>query len=101
MDAIFYPGYIQIIKRKADGWFHSSGDELFKLSDHEFDWINREKYFGLTKSEILKELFCRYQGKLGYYLVHLARQEYYYCGLDLDDVQQKLWDIGITKPGGN
>ncbi len=100
MDNIFYPGYIQIIKRKDNGWFHSSQDELFKLNNREFDWMNREQYFGLTKTQILTELFRKYQGKLGYYLVHLARQEYYYCGLDLNDVQQKLWDIGITKPGG-
>ncbi len=99
-DAIFYPGYIQVIHRKPNGWFHTGG-EIFKLNDQEFDWINREKYFGLTKNQILKELFCRYQGKLGYYLVHLACREYYYCGLDLDDVQQKLWDLGITQPGGN
>ncbi len=97
MDAIFYPGYIQIIKRKPNGWFHSSADELLKLSDNEFDWLNREKYFGLTKNQILKELFCRYQGKLGYYLIHLSRREYYYCGVDLDDVQEKLWDIGIGR----
>ena len=98
MDYIFYPGYIQVIKRKPNGWFHSKGDGIFKLSDCEFDWINREKYFDLTKNQILTELFRRYQGKLGYYLVHLAEREYYYCGLNLDDVQQKLWEIGITQP---
>ncbi|VEP18936.1 conserved hypothetical protein [Hyella patelloides LEGE 07179] len=93
---IFYPGYIQIINRKPNGWFQSC-DELFKLSDREFDWANREQYFGLTKGRILTELFRKYQGKLGYYLVHLAKQEYHYCGMELEDVQQKLWDIGITR----
>ncbi len=101
MDAIFYPGYIQIIKRKPNGWFHSSEDELFKVGqDREFDWMNREQYFGLRKNQILTELFRRYQGRLGYYLVHLARQEYYYCGLDLDDVQKKLYELGVNRKDG-
>ncbi len=96
MTTIFYPGYIQVIEKKPNGWFHTQG-ELFKLSDREFDWMNREKYFGLRKNQILTELFRRYQGKLGYYLVHLAHHEYYYCGLELEDVQEKLNEIGIGR----
>lgn len=99
MDSIFYPAYIQIINRKNNGWFHSRGDELFYLSERKIDWIDREKYFGLTKSQILKELFCRYQGKLGYYLVNLAEREYYYCGLSVDDIQEKLYELGINYRG--
>ncbi len=99
MDAIFTPAYIQVVQRKPNGWFQSKPDEIYNLSGRDFDSLNKEKYFGLTKSQILKELFCRYQGKLGYYLVNLAKREYYYCGLSVDDIQEKLYELGINHRG--
>ena len=99
MTNIFTPGYIQLIHRKPNGWFQSRPEQVFNLSDRYFDSLNKEKYYNLTKNEILAELFRKYQGKLGYYLVNLAEKEYYYCGLTVEDIQEKLREIGITRRG--
>ncbi len=99
MDSIFTPGYIQVISREPDGWFQSKPEQVFNLTNREFDSLNKEKYFGLTKTQILTELFRRYQGKLGYYLVNLAEREYYYCGLTVKDIQEKLYELGINQRG--
>lgn len=45
---------------------------------------------------ILVELYKRYQGLDGWYLVHLAQKQYYYCGATKNDVRQKLVELGIN-----
>ncbi|MEN9520196.1 MAG: hypothetical protein RLZZ381_2784 [Cyanobacteriota bacterium] len=99
MSAIFTPGYIQVIERTQTGWFQSKPKSVFNLSNLPFDSLNKEKYYGLTKTQILAELFRRYQGKLGYYLVDLSDREFYYCGLTVQDLQAKLFELGINHRG--
>jgi hypothetical protein len=96
--SLYYPLYIQILERTVDGWYQSDSKIVFNPNQRNVDVLNREKRHGLTKTEILTELFRRYQGKLGYYLVHLPKREYYYCGLSDRSVREKLWELGITKP---
>jgi hypothetical protein len=111
MSVIFTPGYIQVIERTETGWFQSKPKSVFNFSDREtsllgypkgnllFDSLNKEKYYGLTKTQILTELFKRYHGKLGYYLVDLSEREFYYCGLTVQDLQAKLFELGINHRG--
>jgi len=97
MTNLYYPAYIQIVERKANGWFHQQGKIISNPNNKSINSLNVEKRHGLTKTEILTELFRRYQGKLGYYLVHLPRREYHYCGLTSQDIKEKLLDLGITR----
>lgn len=99
MSAIFTPGYIQVIERTQTGWFQSQPKQVINFSDRSFDSLNKEKYYGLTKTQILTELFKRYQGKLGYYLVNLSDREFYYCGLTVKDIQDKLFELRINNHG--
>lgn len=99
MTAIFVPGYIQVIEKTLDGWFQTKPTSIVNFSDRTFDCLNKEKYYGLTKTQITKELFKRYQGKLGYYIVNLNQRQYYYCGLTVKDIQEKLVDLGVLKDG--
>jgi hypothetical protein len=92
-----YPAYIQIVERKVDGWFQPQRKITLNLNNKSIDFLNIEKRHGLTKTEILTELFRRYQGKLGYYLIHLPLREYHYCGLTDQDIQEKLWELGIGR----
>ncbi len=97
MTNLYYPAYIQIVERKANGWFHLCGQIISNPNNKSIDLLNIEKRHGLTKTEILTELFRKYQGKLGYYLIHLPKREYYYCGLTTQDIKEKLWELGITR----
>ena len=86
-----YPAYIQIIKREVNGWVQPRRKISLNPNHKSLDLLNVEKRHGLTKTEIVTELFRQYQGKLGYYLVHLPKHEYSYCGLTWQNVQEKLW----------
>jgi hypothetical protein len=97
MTILFYPAHIQIIEKKVDGWFYSPGEIIINLHNQAINLLNVEERHGLTKKQIIIELFRLYSGKLGYYLINLARQEYYYCGLTKQDVKEKLWDLGIGR----
>lgn len=99
MTAILVPGYIQVIEKTADGWFQTKPTSVVNFSDRAFDCLNKEKYYGLTKAQIVTELFKKYQGKLGFYIVNLDRHQYYYCGLTVNDIKEKLVDLGVLKIG--
>ena len=93
---ILTPGYIQLIRKEPEGWFQDPPNSVINFSDRPWDSLNKEKYYGLTKTQIITELFRKYQGKLGYYLVNLATREYHYCGTEYEDIGVKLKEIGIT-----
>jgi hypothetical protein len=97
MTILYYPAYIQIVEKKVDGWFYSPGEIIANPNNYTINLLNVEEKHGLTKKQITIELFRRYSGRLGYYLINLALQEYYYCGQTKQDVQEKLWDLGIGK----
>jgi hypothetical protein len=98
MTDLYYPAYIQIVERKLNGWFQPQKKIIFNPNNRLVDPLNLEKIYGLNKTQIITQLFRLYHGKLGYYLVHLPKREYYYCGLTKQDIQQKLWELGITRP---
>ena len=95
--AFLIPGYLQLVERQPKGWFQKPPASVINFSDRSWDSLNKEKYYGLTKTQIVTELFRKYQGKLGYYLVNLATEEYHYCGAEYEDIGTKLKDMGITR----
>ncbi len=56
-------------------------------------WIKH----GITKQKLVVELFRKFHGKLGFYLVNLKDKKYYYCGLTKKDIQNTLYAIGIGR----
>ncbi len=100
---IIYPDYICIIEKTPNEWRIKQPKKLFWRSPKATIPAYREKReeaYGLTTKDLILPLFKKFLGKLGFYLVNMREREYYYCGLTWQDVQQKLWDIGITRPGG-
>lgn len=97
MTILFYPAYIQIVEKKIDGWFYCPGEIILNLHNQTVDLLSIEERHGLTKQQIIIELFRLYSGKLGYYLINLPLKEYYYCGQTKQDVQKQLWNLGIGK----
>jgi hypothetical protein len=58
---------------------------------------NLLNFYGLTKSKIILECVRTTQGKLGYYLINLKDKQFYYCGVSIESVEEKLLDLGIGK----
>ena len=101
---IIYPDYICIVEKTPDEWRIKQPQKLFWRSPNSTVPVYREKReeaYGLTTKDLILPLFKRYLGKLGFYIVNMRDHEYYYCGLTWQDIREKLWEIGITKPGGN
>jgi hypothetical protein len=84
------PGYIDLIRKTDNRWSKPITTDIYNLSDKPYDESKKYSKFGLTQMEVLKELYLRYQGLDGWYLVHLAEKQYYYCGATASDVNDKL-----------
>lgn len=95
---IIYPDYICIVQRELGQWRIKQPRKIFWRSPECREIAhreNREEDYGLTEKGILLQLFRQFLGKLGFYVVNMRDREYYYAGTTWQDVQQKLWDIGI------
>ncbi len=57
------------------------------------------KQFGITNLALVASLFRINGGRAGYYATNLRDKKYYYCGLTLEDVRDKLLNLGIAQPG--
>jgi hypothetical protein len=53
--------------------------------------------FGITKNQIVIELFRTGGGKPGYYLANVRDKKYYYCGQDWESVKLTLKELGIGR----
>lgn len=60
--------------------------------------INYEAWFGISRVQIVVELFRINGGKPGYYLANLRDKKYYYCGQNWEDIRTTLIGLGIGQP---
>lgn len=99
MSSIVAPIHYQIYERRGASWFAKDPSEVFynpKNTPTKLKYVERQ--FGLTGQQVVIELFRINGGKPGYYLVNLRDRKYYYCGLDWEDVKDKLLSLGIGRP---
>lgn len=94
---IIYPAYFQTIRRADNAWYFSRGRVFYRGADNIQSIENRELHYGLTKEQIVIELFRLGSGKEGFYLSNLRDRKYYYCGDTLADVKAMLQTLGIGK----
>ena len=95
--SFFIPGYIELIQKSGNRWSIPGISEIYNLGGKHYDPSLKYSRFGLNKMGVLKELYKRYQGLDGWYLVHMAEKEYYYCGATSEDVERKLVELGIRR----
>jgi hypothetical protein len=95
----FTPAYIDIVHKTGDQWQRLKTESICNMTVKPYDPSQRYSKFGLTSMGILIELYKRYQGLDGWYLVHMAEKDYYYCGATAKDVQQKLHELGVNYHG--
>lgn len=91
----FTPAYIDLIRKTGDRWSKPKTTQIINASGKPYNHHDHYSKHGLTQMGILVELYKRYQGLDGWYLVNMAKREYYYCGATSEDVQNKLIELGI------
>jgi hypothetical protein len=97
MNAIIMPLQYEVIEKRPDNWYVKPSQVFYNPTGQPVNLNNREKKYGLTKTEIITELFKIKAGCLGFYLVDLKNRQYYYCGLSESDVQEQLMKLGIGR----
>lgn len=94
--SIIHPLHFQIIRREGTTWYFKSGSIFYNKDNQPIPEHDRERLFGLTKNQIVTQLFRLQGGKAGYYLADLKAKKYYYCG-DWDSVKDLLRSLGIGR----
>jgi hypothetical protein len=97
-DDIIHPDYIRLIERKIGGWLFKRSKVFYGKRQITVDSEDYELLYGISKPQVVVELFRINAGKAGYYLADLRHKKYYYCGEDVKDVKTMLLNIGIGRP---
>ena len=99
--SIIHPLHYLVVEKKGSAWCFKTGDRIFynpRNVPASLSLEDRLRQFGLTIPKIAIELFRIETGKGGYYLANLRSKQYYYCGLDWQDVKTTLQQLGIGRP---
>ena len=96
-DGIVCPDYIRLIERKVGGWLFKRGKIFYRKRQLFVDFENYDLLYGISKQQVVVELFRINAGKAGYYLADLRHKKYYYCGLETTDVKAVLRSLGIGR----
>lgn len=94
---IIHPDHIRIVERKPGGWLFKKGEMFYKHLPIAVDFQDFELLYGISKQQVVIELFRVNGGKSGYYLANLRDKKYYYCGLKWEDVRTTLQGLGIGR----
>ncbi|HAG81728.1 MAG TPA: hypothetical protein DCL61_11305 [Cyanobacteria bacterium UBA12227] len=92
---IIYPDYIRVVERTSGGWLFKKGKMFYKRSPIAIDFQDFKLLYGISKQQVVTELFRVNGGKAGYYLADLRHKQYYYCGLKWEDIIITLQSLGI------
>ena len=95
--AVIHPDYICIVERKPGGWLFKTGKMFYKRLPIAVDFQDFELLYGISKQQVVTELFRVNGGKAGYYLADLRHKQYRYCGLSPVDVKTTLLRLGIGR----
>lgn len=95
--SIIHPLHFQIIQRKGATWYFKYGSVFYNRTDKDLPENDRERLFGITKNQIVIELFRLNGGMSGYYLANVLDKKYYYCGQDWESVKLRLKELGIGR----
>lgn len=95
--AVIHPDYIRIVERKPSGWLFRTGSMFYKRLQIAVDFQDFEMLYGISKQQVVTELFRLNAGKAGYYLADLRHKRCYYCGTEWKDVANTLHSLGIGR----
>ena len=98
---IVLPLHYLVIERRETTWYFKTGDRVFYNPQNvpvTLSLQERLQKFHLTMPKIAIELFRTGVGRGGYYLADLSSKQYYYCGLEWQDVRASLQQLGVGRP---
>lgn len=102
MDTIISPIYYQIVYYdNAKGeWIFESNDAnsvFYKPQDIPLPTTDQLfKLYGLTKVQVMLEIFRLNRARTGYYLVNLKDKDVYYCG-SWSNVRETFLELGVGR----
>lgn len=97
-DTIVRPVYYRIIQRRGNGWAFKEGEPFINLFNAPL--LSQEDIFaafGTSMKKVAIALFRINGGKQGYYIANILDKQYYYCGMQWEDVKIKLKELGIGR----
>lgn len=98
MSTLIMPYHFRVYERQMTRWFVWGANEVFyNPTEKSVDLRNVEQQFGLTKQQVVIELFRINAGRTGFYLANLRDKEYYYCGLVWEDIKVMLLSLGVGR----
>ena len=94
---VFVPDYYRVLECRSGEWFLKKTKVLYKTLPIAIDFDDFELLYGVTREQIVIELFRQGGGRDGYYLANLRKKKYYYCGTEAEFVKTKLRSLGIGR----
>lgn len=94
---VIHPDYYRIVERQAGRWIVKASRMFCKTLPIAVDFQDFELLYGISKQQLIIELFRINGGLSGYYVADLRHKKYYYCGKALEDVKPKLLSLGIGR----
>lgn len=94
---LIYPDYMRIVERRPRGWLFKKGIMFYKRLPIAIDFQDFELLYGISKQQVVIELFRVNGGKAGYYLADLRHKKFYYCGLSKENIKTTLLQLGIGR----
>ncbi|MBD2690611.1 hypothetical protein [Anabaena catenula] len=94
---VFTPDYYRVFECREGKWFIKVGKLFYSKLPFAVDFNDFELLYGITKQQIIIELFRAGEGKSGYYLANLRGKQFYYCGIQPENVKFRLRKLGIGR----
>ncbi|RCJ20158.1 hypothetical protein A6S26_05400 [Nostoc sp. ATCC 43529] len=94
---ICIPGYLRIFHYERDRWQHVLGSSFYNLSGEPPDLEFAIRKYDISREKLAAELFRASDGKSGYCIGDLKQKRFYYCGVDVKSVRDKLRSLGIGR----
>ncbi|MBE9106224.1 hypothetical protein IQ229_15155 [Nostoc cf. edaphicum LEGE 07299] len=91
------PIHLQIYEREGTKWFFHGGEVFYNARGIPTDLDSTLKENGLTRMNVVAELFRINGGKSGFYIANVRDKKYYYCGQGWENVKAQLRSLGIGR----
>jgi hypothetical protein len=95
MCRITLPFHYRFFECRSGKWLFHRASAIYRLNGENCDVDNLEANFGLSRWDVVTQLFRLNGGHDGFYLANLRDREYYYCGLEAEDVPAKIRELGL------
>ena len=94
---ICIPSYLRIFYHECGRIQHILGSSFYNPSGEPPDLEFATRKYELSREYLATELFRASDGRSGYCIGDLKQKQFYYCGIDVESVHDKLRSLGIGR----